>query len=134
MAQAKDNEDRKIIVDEDWKRQAQREKEQLKAQAEIEKKQKGKESQSEIPPSASLPQGDFTSLVSMIATQALFAMGLITTEKDKKPGTDLKLAKFHIDMLEALEEKTRGNLSDGEEKMLGGTLNQLRMNFVKLAE
>ena len=80
-----------------------------------------------------LPKGDFGTLLSMLATQAMFAMGFIRTEKDKEPDVDLNLAKFNIDMLETLEEKTKGNLSDEEQKMLTDTLAQLRMGYVKAA-
>ena len=69
----------------------------------------------------------------MLATQAMFAMGFIRVEKDKEPEIDLNLAKFNIDVLEALEEKTKGNLSDDEQKMLTETLSQLRMGYVKAA-
>jgi hypothetical protein len=120
-------EEKKIIIDEDWKTKAQREKEVLKAKEKIEKEEKEvKQEQREQP----LPKGDFSALVSLLATQALFAMGAITAEKDKEPKKDLRLAKFHIDMLEALEEKTKGNLTEQEQKFLSGTLSQLRMGFV----
>jgi hypothetical protein len=120
MAEEK-KEEKKIIIDEDWKTKAQKEKEVLK-----EKEDSGQPEQRQ----QSLPPGDFSSLISLLATQTLFAMGLITTENDKEPKKDLRLAKFHIDMLEALEEKTKGNLTEQEQKFLSGTLSQLRMGFV----
>ena len=129
MAEEKEQE-KKIIIDEDWKTQAQREKEQLKAKAEGEKEKKQEAAQET---SQQLPKGDFSTLISMLATQAMFAMGLIRTEKDKEPTVDLKLAKFNIDMLETLEEKTKGNLSDEEQKMLTDAVSQLRMGYVKAA-
>jgi hypothetical protein len=80
-----------------------------------------------------LPEGDFASLISMLVTQALFALGLIQVEgqKDKEP--DLELAKYNIDMLETIQEKTKGNLTEEEKKMLENTLSQVRMAYVKLA-
>ena len=128
---AEEKQEKKIIVDEDWKTQAQREKEQLKAKAKIEKEEKKPQAQKT---SQALPKGDMGTLISMLATQAMFAMGFIRTEKDKEPEVDLNLAKFNIDMLETLEEKTKGNLSDDEHKMLTETLSQLRMGYVKAAE
>jgi hypothetical protein len=130
MAEEKKQE-KKIIVDEDWKTQAQREKEQLKAKAEIEKEKQQGEAQEAT--SQQLPKGDLSTLISMLATQAMFAMGLIRAEKDKEPTVDLKLAKFNIDMLETLEEKTKGNISDEEQKMLTDAVSQLRMGYVKAA-
>jgi len=116
-------EEKKIIVDEDWKNKAQKEKEVLKDKEEPKPQ---KESQT-------LPPGDFNSLISLLATQAFFAMGLIGDENDKTPKRDLPLAKFHIDMLEAIEQKTKGNLTEQEEKFLAGALSQLRMGFVSAA-
>jgi len=116
-------EDKKIIVDDDWKNQAKKEKEELK-NAEAEAKE---QPQDQAQP---LPEGDFNTLVSMLATQALFAMGLIGAE-DVEPKKDLNMAKFHIDMLTNLEEKTKGNLSDEEDKMIKGALSQLQMGFVQ---
>ena len=81
-----------------------------------------------------MPEGDFAALISMLVTQALFALGLIQVEgqKDKEP--DLELAKYNIDMLETIQEKTKGNLTEEEKKMLENTLVQVRMAYVKLAE
>jgi hypothetical protein len=124
---AEKKEEKKIIIDEDWKTKAQREKEVLKAKEKVDKEPKEFDAQEEQRP---LPQGDFSSLISLLTTTALFAMGLISTENDKEPKKDLRLAKFHIDMLEALEQKTKGNLTEQEQKLLTSTLSQLRMGFV----
>jgi hypothetical protein len=126
MAEEKKQE-KKIIIDEDWKTKAQKEKEVLKAKEKVNKEPKESDAQEEQRP---LPQGDFSSLISLLATQAMFALGAIATENDKEPKKDLRLAKFHIDMLEALEQKTKGNLTEQEQKFLSGTLSQLRMGFV----
>ena len=126
MADEKKQE-KKIIIDEGWKEQARREKEQLKA------KEKVEEEKAAQPASQPLPKGDFASLISMLATQAMFAMGFIRTDKDKEPTVDLNMAKFNIDMLDAIEEKTKGNLSDDEQKMLADVLSQLKMGYVKAA-
>ena len=73
-------------------------------------------------------------MISMLVTQALFALGLIKIEgqKDKEP--DLELAKYNIDMLETLEEKTKGNLNESEKRVLEHTLSDVRMAYVKMAE
>ena len=129
MAQEQDKqEQRKIIVDEDWKREAQKEKEILAAQEKAEKK--AKEAAKRRGP---LPKGDFAALISMLTTQALFALGLLQVEGHEKREPDLELARYNIDMLETLEEKTKGNLTEQEEKILKNTLNDLRMGYVKVA-
>jgi hypothetical protein len=130
MAKEEKKDEKKIIIDEDWKQQAQKEKEILAAQEEAEKEKVPRGKSHHGP----LPQGDFAALVSMLVTQALFALGLIQVEgqKDKEP--DLELAKYNIDMLETIEEKTKGNLTEEEKKMLENTLAQVRIAYVKLAE
>lgn len=125
MAEQK-KEEKKIIIDEDWKNKAQKEKETLKEKKEVEEETPQHEH--------ALPAGDFNSLVSLLTTQAMFALGLIATEKGKEPPKDLKLAKFHIDILEALEQKTKGNLTEQELEFLTTTLTQLRMAFVEMAK
>lgn len=130
MAEKEKKEEKKIIVDEDWKAEAQKEKEILAAQEEAEKKNAQEEKQTRGP----LPQGNFAALISMLMTQALFALGLLQVKGQEKKEPDLEMAKYNIDMLETLEEKTKGNLTKEEETVLANTLNELRMGYVKVAE
>jgi len=128
MAEEEKKEEKKIIIDEDWKQQAQKEKETLAAKEKPEK-EKAQQTKSARGP---LPKGNFAALVSMLVTQALFALGMLKVEgQEKEP--DLEMAKYNIDMLETLEEKTKGNLTKEEEKVLENTLNQVRMAYVKVA-
>ncbi len=129
MAEKEKKEEKKIIVDEDWKAEAQKEKEILAAQEETEKKKTPEEKQARGP----LPQGNFAALISMLTTQALFALGLLQVKGQEKREPDLELAKYNIDMLEILEEKTKGNLTKEEETVLANTINELRMGYVKVA-
>ena len=129
MAKEKKEEEKKIIINEDWKQEAQKEKEILAAQEKGEKEKAQKKGEARGP----LPKGNFAALVSMLVTQALFALGLLEVEgQEREP--DLEMAKYNIDMLETLEEKTRGNLTKEEETVLTKTLNEVRMAYVKLAE
>jgi hypothetical protein len=129
MAKAEENQEKKIIVDEDWKQEAQKEKEILAAQEKTEK-EKDMEQDEER---GSLPPGNFAALISMLTTQALFALGLLQIKGQEKKEPDLALAKYNIDMLETLEEKTKGNLTQEEQTVLVNTLNELRMGYVKIA-
>ncbi len=130
MDEEEKKKEKKIIVDEDWKAEAQREKEILAAQEETEKKKTPEEKQARGP----LPQGNFAALISMLTTQALFALGLLQVKGQEKREPDLEMAKYNIDMLETLAEKTKGNLTKEEETVLANTLNELRMGYVKIAE
>ncbi len=133
MAQDEKKE-KKIIVDEDWKAQAQKEKDVLAAQekAEHENAEHEKvEQEKQRPP---LPPADFAGLVNTFTTQAFFALGVLRTKEDKDIPPDLELAKYNIDMLEVLGDKTSGNISDDEKKMIENTLHQLRMAFVQISQ
>lgn len=123
------DDEKKIIIDEDWKAQAQKDKETLKEQERIEHEQAKHQPQQ-------LPEADFSSLVSMLATQAFYALGMIRNEedKDKEIEPDWAMAQFNIDMLGMLEAKCKDNLSNEESGLLKGTLEQLRMLFVQLSK
>jgi hypothetical protein len=127
MADEGKKEEKKIIIDEDWKQEAQKEKEILAAEEEAEKEKAPSDGGGE------LPHGNFAALVSMLTTQALFALGFLQIKGQEKREPDLAMAKYNIDMLESLQEKTKGNLTDEEEKVLGDTLSELRMGFVKMS-
>ena len=134
MAEEEKKDEKKIIVDEDWKQQAQKEKETLAAQEKPEKEEaETQQADEEKAHRGPLPPGNFAALVSMLVTQALFALGVLKVQgqEDKEP--DLEMAKYNIDMLETLEEKTRGNLTEEEKNVLENTLNQVRMAYVKVA-
>jgi hypothetical protein len=126
MSATPQNEEKKIIIDEDWKKEAQKEKEKLEAEEEQEQVEEGGGR------GGPLPKGDLAALVSMLTTQALFAMGLlqIKGQEDREP--DLELARYNIDMLHTLAEKTKGNLTPEEDKVLKHTLNDLRMGYVQV--
>ena len=121
----------KIIVDEDWKKEAQREKEVLAAREKEEKKKAQDEEGPRRP--GPLPKGDLAALISMLTTQALYALGVLQVRGQEDRAPDLEMARYNIDMLEALEEKTKGNLTEPEETALHNTLNELRMGYVQVA-
>jgi hypothetical protein len=128
-------EEKKIIVDEDWKQEAKREKEVLAAQEEVEEKKEQEQPQEqEAQARGPLPEGNLAALISMLATQALFALGLLQIKGQEGREPDLEMAKYNIDMLDVLVEKTKGNLTEEEEQALSTTLSELRMGFVKVAE
>jgi hypothetical protein len=115
----------KIIVDDDWKAQAQAEKDRM---AEEESAKKADPAEGE------LPEASFEELVRLMATQALMYMGAFPDPQTGKAMIGLDLAKLHIDMLGVLHDKTKGNLTEHEDKMLTQTLAQLRMEYVELVK
>ena len=124
-----------LHVDDDWKAQAQAEKAKL-AEKEKAAKQSAKDTAAPKKPKAApgqIPPADFTTLVSSIATQALFSMGAMPDPQTGQRYTNLDIARHHIDSLGVLEDKTKGNLSEDESKMLVGTLYELRQNYIQIA-
>lgn len=118
-----------ISSDDDWKAEAQAEKERL-AEQEADAAEAGAGGGGP----GQMPAADFKTLISTMVTQALFAMGAIPDPQTGQRMVHVELAKHHIDMLGVIEDKTAGNLDDEESKMLGESLNELRQNFVMLAE
>lgn len=127
----------KLIIDDDWKSQAQAEKERL-AQAETAKPKPsagvagvagaagGVEGEGELPPA------DFQSLVGMLITQALMYMGGMPDRQSGRAIFDPEMSRFYIDLLGVVEAKTKGNLSEDETRDLGQALNELRLRYVEL--
>jgi hypothetical protein len=126
-------EDKKIIIDEDLKQQAKKEKENLAAKEKTETKQSKDEKKGQKH-RGPLPEGDFAGLLSMLVTQTLFALGYLTIEGQEKKEPDLQIAKYNIEILQTLEDKTKGNLTDEESTALKNMLSQVRMAYVKAAE
>jgi hypothetical protein len=127
---AQEEQPKKIIVDEDWKKEAQREKETLAAKEAEEKETEAKEGPKREGP---LPEGNLGALISMLTTQSLFALGFLQIKGEEEREPDLDLARYNIELLQALEEKTKGNLTAEEQKLLKNTLSELRMGYVSVA-
>ena len=125
----------KIIIDDDWKEQAQAEKEKLseKIEAESAAAPAGEQGAAEGGP-RQLPPANFATLVSSLVAQTLMTLGGVEDPETKKRYLDLDLAKHHIDMLSIIEEKTKGNLTDQEKKLLDSALYEIRMQYVQIAQ
>ena len=78
-----------------------------------------------------LPAVDFHTFVLSLGSSALLHLGELEHPDVGAPQTDLPLAKHTIDILVMLEEKTRGNLTPAEEKLIGSLLYDLRLRFVE---
>jgi hypothetical protein len=72
----------------------------------------------------------FVQLVLSFHAAAWQQMGKVASIMTGKIERDLNMAKHSIDMLGMLEEKTKGNLTEDEEKYLKHTLYELRMNYL----
>lgn len=118
------SEEKKIIVDENWK-----------DQVEAEKAAYAKESdagRAKDPKAQDVPPASFEMLVSTFASEALIALGQIPNPVNNEYTISFEHARYTIDMLQVMEDKTKGNLSTQEAAMLESLLHQLRMAFVSL--
>jgi hypothetical protein len=133
-----------LHIDTDWKKQAQEEKRKL---AEQEAAAKAKTPAASVSGAASpaeesrgagrqqrgqLPPPSFATLVQSLLTQALFYLGDLAT-RGSEPTVNLDMAKHQIDTLGVLEEKTRGNLTEEEQRMMDTVLYEARMRYVSVA-
>ena len=81
-----------------------------------------------------LPEIDFSSFIFSLSTSALFHLGEIPDPVTHKSEKDLPLAKQTIDILGILGEKTQGNLTPDEEKLMENILTDLRWRYIREAK
>jgi hypothetical protein len=82
--------------------------------------------------SGDIPPVDFNLFVLSLNTSALLHLGE-APDTEGKTHADLPMARHTIDLLGMLEEKTRGNLSGDEERLLHQVLFDLRMRYTRKA-
>ena len=78
-----------------------------------------------------LPPVDFASFVMMLVNNVMVFLGQVPNPLTQQPQVDLAQAQHTIDILMMLREKTRGNLTDEEERFLQELLPQLQMAYVQ---
>ena len=123
-------------VDESWKERVSREKAELVEP----EKAKGAGPKPEAAEAAGAgageeppPQADFLTLVAGLAGQAAIHLGMVEHPIEKQLKKDLRQARYTIDLLGVLEEKTRGNLNAEESRVFSMLLTDLRMRYVEAA-
>ncbi len=100
-------------IDQAWKEAAEKEKDSLKKEGAF------------IP-----PEPDFNFFITTLALQASIALGAVPDPATDKKEENRAQAKFLIDTLALLKEKTRGNLTQEENALLENVLYELRMQYV----
>ena len=82
-----------------------------------------------------VPPASFEYLVATFRFQAEMQLGLLHFGEEKdRPDPNLDLARHFIDTLALLQEKTRGNLSLEEQRLLEYSLTELRFRFVQISD
>lgn len=126
----------KLHIDSDWKAQAQKEKEKLAQQEQAKSAAKPKPGAGPAGEGApgELPEASFRTLVSMLASQAIMGLGAMADQQTGRVIIDLEGARLSIDLLDVLEQKTKGNLTPEELKELTQLLAELRSRYVQIAQ
>lgn len=83
---------------------------------------------------SALPAVDFHTFVLSLGSSALLHLGELEHPEGGEAETDLPLAKHTIDILSMLEEKTKGNLTSAEEKLMQSLLYDLRLRYVNASK
>ena len=118
----------KRLFDESGKERPQEEAQSSAA----EEKPKVHESQRTEPKQESdYPQVNFTNFILSLSTSALFHFGDFPDPEGGKTEKNLPAAKQTIDILDMLNEKTKGNLNENENNLIQGALYELKMRYVK---
>lgn len=80
-----------------------------------------------------LPKVDFSTFVLSLATAALYQLGVVPDPGSGAPvEADPLVARQTLETLEMLREKTQGNLTDDERKLIDSLLYDLRLRYVEL--
>ena len=114
--------DSKIQVDEDWKDQARREAQELDEQTAPAKA--GEE----------LPPADFLNFAGGLVEQCLMELGAVVHPVLGQRVVNPPMARYTIEVLDMLRQKTQGNLSDEENKFLDSSLHTLRVQFMNVTK
>ena len=122
-------------VDENWKEQVEKERRAPQGES-------PRPAQPQAPPQRKVRSGpaqppaatEFGLFLSSLSMQVLIALGEMPHPATQEPQEDLEQARYLIDVLGTLQEKTQGNLSQEEAALLEGLLYELRMKYVSRSQ
>jgi hypothetical protein len=127
--------EKKLIIDEDWKSQVEAEKAAAKTQSTAGKAAQPAAAEPDLADGADdfpMPPASLELLISTLVTEAMMALGQIPHPATGTTQLRPHQAKYLIDTIAVLAEKTKGNVTPDEEEAFRNLLHQLRMAFVAL--
>jgi len=130
MSQQEPQQEKKIIVDEDWKKQVEADREAMR-RLEEEQRQAPRPGTAQGGP---LPPPDLIFLATNIYLQGMMALGLMPNPGSNKVEVRLDLARHTIDTLTMLQQKTEGNRTPEETQAIENMLHELRLSFVEVQQ
>jgi uncharacterized protein DUF1844 len=129
------SDEKKIIIDEDWKSQVEAERAEAakaKTTETVTPAATGTDSSETADPP--MPPASFELLLTTLATEALVALGQVPHPVTGKTQVQRNQAKFLIDTVDLLRQKTAGNLTTSEQQVIDSLLHQMRLVFVATAD
>ena len=81
-----------------------------------------------------MPPASFSFIVLSLRAQTEMQLGLMHFGEEEKPKPDLEIARHTIDLMAILMQKTKGNLSMEEHRLLENSLTELRFRFVQVSD
>ena len=115
-------------VDESWKDKVETEKETVVKETVV------NEDSSSAAQMEEFPEPTFSIFISSLAMQALIALGEIENPITNKKETEKEQAKYLIDTISMIQEKTKNNLTEEEAKVVDQVLYELRMKYVSISQ
>jgi len=94
----------------------------------------GKSPAEEVPEASVEPQLDFFNYIASLGFQTMIFLGEMPNPITNQVEKNLKQAKFLIDTLIILRDKTKGNLSKEEDDLLNGSIYELQLRYVELSK
>lgn len=80
------------------------------------------------------PDASFSTLILSMGSAAAMAMGLAPNPQTGATEKDLPMARFNIDLLEVLKDKTKNNLLKEESDFLNHMVHDLQVKYVELSK
>lgn len=76
-------------------------------------------------------EASFSTLIMSLGSSTIMSLGLAQNPQTGKTEKDLNIAKFNIDLLLMLQDKTKSNLTEDEEKFLKALVTDLQVKYVE---
>ncbi|MFH1093245.1 MAG: DUF1844 domain-containing protein [Candidatus Omnitrophota bacterium] len=121
-------------VDESWKEKVAKEQKTSAHEDVANKTQASEKDINKEDDNFEMPPVDFNLFISSLGMQALMALGEIENPMTEKKDLQLPQAKYLIDTLEMLQNKTKGNLDTQEANVIETMLYELRMKYITLSK
>ncbi len=125
--------EKKIIIDEDWKSQVQAEREAAeKEAAKLPLPQAFAAEGANAGSNFQMPPASLEMLITTLVTEAMISLGQVPHPHTGEVVFQPQQAKYLIDTIDVLREKTKGNVTPDESALMEQLLHQLRMAYVQL--